>query len=176
MNPLHKLLDGCLQIMTILLLLALAVLVIAAVVFRYSGNSFVFYDEVASVLLAWLTYYGAALAASRRAHLGLDAGLQAMSPKARRYAFVFAEIVVIGFFAVSGWYGWLVLEFMAGEALISLPWVPMILVQSVIPICAALFISAQLLSMPQAYRDLVAGRTADERELEEALAQQEPHA
>lgn len=169
----HKLIDGLLQVITILLLLSLAGLVIAAVIFRYIGHSLVFYDEVASVLLAWLTYYGAALAASRRAHLGLDAGLQAMSLKVRRISFIFAEFVVIGFFAVTGWYGWLVLDFMAGEALISLPWVPMMLVQSVVPIGAALFISVQLLSMPNAWRDLAAGRTADERELAEALEHQD---
>lgn len=166
---LHKLIDGLLQVITIVLLLSLALLVVLAVVFRYSGNSLVFYDEVASVLLAWLTYYGAALAASRRAHLGMDAGLRAMPPGLRRWAFVISELLVIGFFALVGWYGWLVLEFMVGEALISLPWVPMVLVQSVIPIGAGLFIAAQLISLPQAWRDLAAGRSADDRELADAL-------
>ena len=123
-----------------------------AVVFRYSGHSLVFYDEVASVMLAWLTYYGAALAASRRAHLGLDAGLQALPQALRMVAFIVSEVLVVGFFVIVAWYGWLVLEFMAGEALISLPDVPMQLVQSVIPIGAALFIIAQLVSLPEAWR------------------------
>ena len=44
---------------------ALAVEVIAGVVFRYSGYALVWYDEVATILLAWVTYYGSALAVPR---------------------------------------------------------------------------------------------------------------
>ena len=43
---------------------ALAVVVVLGVGFRKFGAALVWYDEVASVLLAWLTYYGAALAAT----------------------------------------------------------------------------------------------------------------
>ena len=50
-------------------MIALAVEVTVGVVFRYSGHSLVWYDEVASMLLAWLTFYGSALAvAEARAH------------------------------------------------------------------------------------------------------------
>ena len=169
MHQARAIVDGLLQVVTIVLLLGLALLVVAAVVFRYGGSSLVFYDELASVMLAWLTYYGAALAAVRRAHLGLGAGLVAMPLGMRRVAFLASEILVIGFFAVIAWYGWLVLEFMAGEALISLPWVPMQLVQSVIPIGACLFIFAQVTSLPEAWRDLAGGRSAEDREIEEAI-------
>jgi TRAP-type C4-dicarboxylate transport system permease small subunit len=50
----------------ITLMVSLTALVVIAVIFRKSGASLSFYDEVASVLLAWITYYGAALAALRR--------------------------------------------------------------------------------------------------------------
>ncbi len=40
------------------------------VVYRTFGVSLVWYDEVASILLAWLTFYGAALASVKRAHIG----------------------------------------------------------------------------------------------------------
>lgn len=173
MSLAHRIVDGILQIVTSLLLLGLAILVICAIVFRYSGNSLIFYDEIASVMLAWLTYYGAALAASRRAHLGLDAGLRAMPPKTRKIAFIISETVIISFFTITGYYGYLVLQFLAGEALISLPWFPMVVVQSVIPIGALCFIIAQALSLPGAWRDTLHGRSADERELAEALAHQE---
>ena len=46
----------------IVLMAALAAEVVAGVVFRYSGHSLVWYDEVATILLAWVTFYGAALA------------------------------------------------------------------------------------------------------------------
>ena len=32
-------------------------------VYRKAGASLTWYDEIASILLAWVTYYGAALAA-----------------------------------------------------------------------------------------------------------------
>ena len=172
MSALHKAVDVVLQVATIVLILGLAVLVVAAVLFRYTGNSLIFYDELASVMLAWLTYYGAALAASRRAHLGFGAGVQAMPPTARTVAFVASELLVVGFFLIVAWYGWNVLEFMAGEALISLPWLKLQLVQSVIPVGAILFILAQLTSLPEAWRDLRDGRSADQREIDEALSQQ----
>ena len=41
---------------------ALALLVVVGVVSRKAGFSLVWYDEVAAILLAWLTYSGAALA------------------------------------------------------------------------------------------------------------------
>ena len=40
----------------IVLMNALAVEVTAGVLFRYSGNSLVWYDEVATILLAWVGY------------------------------------------------------------------------------------------------------------------------
>ena len=50
-------------------MVVLAVEVTLGVVFRASAQSLVWYDEVASVLLAWLTFYGSALASVQaRAH------------------------------------------------------------------------------------------------------------
>ena len=53
------------------LLASLAVIVLMGVTYRKLGISMVWYDEVASIALAWLTYYGAALAAlnGQRNHL-----------------------------------------------------------------------------------------------------------
>ena len=47
----------------LVLMTVLATIVVLGVVFRKTGAALVWYDEVASILLAWLTYYGAALAA-----------------------------------------------------------------------------------------------------------------
>ena len=54
---------------------------------------------------------------------------------------------MIGFFAVTFWYGYVVLGVMDDEYLITLPFVPTALVQAIIPIGAALFIVAEFLSM-----------------------------
>jgi TRAP-type C4-dicarboxylate transport system permease small subunit len=135
-----------------LLLVTLTLVVVVAVVYRRAGHSLVWYDEVASVLLAWLTYYGAALAALKRAHIGFSGLVDGLRPRLRLAAVLFGEICVIGFFALLAWTGWQVLQVLQGTNLVSLPWVPVQLTQSVIPIGAALFIVAQLLSLPDVLR------------------------
>ena len=65
------------------LMSTLALLVMAAVVLRAANAPLIWYDEVAGVLLAWITYYGAALAALKRAHLGFP-NLVARLPAAAR--------------------------------------------------------------------------------------------
>lgn len=132
------------------LVAALAVVVIAGVAFRKAGASLVWYDEVASIILAWLTYYGAALAALRRCHIGVPTLVDALPPKARVWAVVAAEAAVLLFFAVMAWAGWRVQGVLAGTTLVSLPSVPAALAHSAIPIGAVLFAAAQLASFPDA--------------------------
>jgi len=64
-----------------------------------------------------------------------------------------AEAVVIGFFLILAWYGYIVLVVLEGDTLISLPWISTQVTQSVIPISAVLFIIAELLNMPQIMRE-----------------------
>ena len=135
-----------------LLLVTLTVVVVVAVVYRRAGHSLVWYDEVASVLLAWLTYYGAALAALKRAHIGFSGLVDGLPPRLRLAGVLFGEVCVIGFFALLAWTGWRLLQVLQGVHLVSLPWVPVQLTQSVIPIGAVLFIVAQLLSLPEVLR------------------------
>jgi len=59
-------------------MVTLSVVVIVAVCYRIAGDSLSWYDEVASILLAWITYYGAALAALQRKHVGFVRGGLAM--------------------------------------------------------------------------------------------------
>jgi TRAP-type C4-dicarboxylate transport system permease small subunit len=141
------------------LLVTLATIVVVAVVYRRAGHSLVWYDEVASILLAWLTYYGAALAALKRAHIGYDGLVVRLDPRWRVAAVLLGEACVIAFFALLAWTGWRVLQVLEGVHLISLPWVPVQLTQSVIPIGATLFIIAQLLSLPDVLRRARDGRT-----------------
>ena len=130
-----------------MLMVVLAVEVTVGVVFRTSGHSLIWYDEVASVLLAWLTFYGAALASVKRAHIGCPELLDAMPWRARRAFNIAAEIVVIAFFVLLGWVGASVLPILATDALVSIPSIPMSVVQSVIPISATLIVVAELLHL-----------------------------
>lgn len=155
---------------TILLMVALTVVVVVAVVFRLLGDSFSWYDEVAVIGLAWVTYYGSALAALRRRHIGFDSVLLALPKPVRLTAAVVAEAVVLGFFLLLGWAGMRVLAVLAGDTLVSLDWVPVQLTQSVIPVGAALFIAAQLLSMPAYLRSVRDGVSLDHPEIQEEPA------
>ena len=44
------------------MMVALAATVLLGVSFRFAGSALVWYDEVAAVQLAWITYYGSAYA------------------------------------------------------------------------------------------------------------------
>ncbi|TCD14210.1 TRAP transporter small permease [Oricola cellulosilytica] len=145
----------------IVLMITLTTVVVVAVIYRKLGASLSWYDEIASVLLAWVTYYGAALAALKRSHIGFDDVLLALPRKARAVAVVFSEIFVIGFFTLLAWAGLKVLGILEGETLVSLTWVPVSVTQSIIPIGAILFIIAELLSLPDYWRDVLAGRSVE---------------
>jgi TRAP-type C4-dicarboxylate transport system permease small subunit len=139
--------ERALEWVVIALMAVLATEVTAGVVFRYLGHALIWYDEMASVLLAWLTFYGAALASVKRAHIGCPELLDAMGWRARRAFNIAAELVVIAFFVLLGWVGASVLPILATDALVSLQWIPMSIVQSVIPISAALIVVAELLHL-----------------------------
>ena len=140
------------EYIVIILMITLSVLVVVAVIYRKSGMSLSWYDEVASVLLAWLTYYASALAALTRGHIGFNGLLNAMKPSLRVPVLIIGEILVIGFFLLLAWFGVQVLVILGGDNLTSLTWVPTRLTQSVIPIGAALFVVGQLLSFPEMWR------------------------
>lgn len=150
---LRRAFERLLEVVTILLMVGLAAVVIVSVVYRWSGASLAWYDEVASVQLAWLTYYAAALAALKRAHIGVPGPVAATPPGLRVALTVLAKLIVIGFFIALGWLGYEVLVILEGDTLISLPWVSTQFTQSVIPIGAALFIIAELLNLPVDLRD-----------------------
>ena len=141
--------ERLLEIVVILIMVSLTVIVLVAVIYRKAGASLSWYDEVASVLLAWLTYYGAALAAIHREHIGFAGLIKALKPSLRIPLVLVSEVCIIGFFALLAWVGIEVLVILKGDNLISLPHVPTRLTQSVIPIGAILFIIAELLSLPE---------------------------
>ena len=156
---LRSLLDNTLKSIVISLMILLTTIVVVAVAYRKLGASLSWYDEVASIVLAWLTYYGAALAALHRQHLGFDSVLLGMPRPVRLAAVVVAEVLVIGFFALLAYAGWRVLEVVGNENLISLPWVPVSFTQSVIPIGAVLFILCELVSLPEYWKSVAAGHS-----------------
>ena len=127
-----------------ILMVVLAAEVTIGVVFRTIGHSLSWYDEVASVLLAWLTYYGSALASVKRAHIGCPEVIDQMPWGPRRAFGIFAQVLVIAFFVLLGLVGAQILPVLHGESLVSLDWLPMSVVQSVIPISSLLIVIAEI--------------------------------
>ena len=125
------------------LMVLLAVEVTLGVLFRAMGSALVWYDEVASVLLAWLTFYGSALASVKRAHIGCPEVVDQLPAGWKRALAILVQVLVIGFFGLLGWVGLQIMPILAGETLVSLSWVPMNFVQSVIPVSSALIVVAE---------------------------------
>lgn len=145
--------ERLMEYVVILLMAALALEVTVGVVFRTFGAALVWYDEIASVLLAWLTFYGAALAAVKRAHIGFPGLVRAAKPALRLPLTLFAEALVFAFFGLLAWVGWSVMDVLATDYLVSLPEVSVKYTQSVIPISAALFIVGEALVLPEVLRE-----------------------
>ena len=164
MSTLRQTLDALLQWTVIFLMVMLTVVVILAVFARKLGASLVWYDEIASIMLAWVTYYAAAYAALKRQHIGFDGVLLRLPLTARKIAVVIAEALVIGFFLLLTWAGLEVLSVVGGDRLVSLTWMPIAVTQSVIPIGGALFIICELVSLPDYWRSVIAGRSAEHPE------------
>jgi TRAP-type C4-dicarboxylate transport system permease small subunit len=164
--------DRALTAFVIFLLASLAIIVLMGVTYRKLGIAMVWYDEVASIALAWLTYYGAALAALKRAHIGFPGLVNAMPPMLRVPVVLLGEAIVIGFFVLLAWYGYQVLVILEGDTMVSLTWVPTQLTQSVIPVGAVMFILAQLFSLPELLAQARGAGVVDaeKMELEKELA------
>ena len=140
--------ERALEVITGALLLILAIEVIAGVAFRAAGKPLSWYDEVASVLLAWITYYGSALAALKKSHIAFPGLVNALPRGGRYVALVIREVVVLSLFLVLAYEGTRILGVLAGETLVTID-IPVTLTQSVIPVGAVLFVMAELLNLPE---------------------------
>ena len=149
--------EKLLEAIVILLMAVLAIEVTVGVIFRSMGHSLVWYDEVASILLAWLTFYGSALAAAKRAHIGCPEVVAMLPPRVRFAVRIATEVLVIVFFALIAWVGYSVLDVLATDNLVSLPQVSVKYTQSVIPISAVLILVAEILTMPAVLAEALRG-------------------
>jgi TRAP-type C4-dicarboxylate transport system permease small subunit len=158
-----------LEWITVFLMILLTAIVTVAVIARLSGQSFSWYDEVAAIMLAWITYYGSALAVLKRRHIGFDTVLLKLPLTYRMAALLLGEAIVLTFFILMARAGFQVLEVLQGDMLVSLTWVPVQFTQSVIPIGAILFIICQLLSLPGYWKLTAAGISIEHAEIEEEV-------
>jgi TRAP-type C4-dicarboxylate transport system permease small subunit len=139
---------GVIEWWAVFLLVLLVVLVCVGVFFRYVlDSSLAWYDEFASYLLVWLTFYGAVTASYHNRHIQFSTVLERLMPNTRRKLEVIAELFVLGFHFVLLYYGWLLMRKMGDETAVSLAWIKMGWVYSVLPITGGfmLLISASRL-------------------------------
>ncbi len=169
LSRINRMFSRVLEWITISLMIVLTLIVTLAVMARLIGQSFSWYDEIAAILLAWITYYGSALAALHRRHIGFDTMLLRIPRKLRILALLGGEIIVLLFFFLMARAGLQVLEVLAGDTLISLTWVPVQLTQSIIPIGAILFMICQVLSLPAYLKMTAAGISLEHADIEEEV-------
>jgi len=79
----------------------------------------------------------------------------------RKILWVVSKIIIYGFFILLAYYGFKVLTLIRGETLVTLEWVPQILVQSVIPIGSLLFMLSETLRLREDYEDVMSGKKRD---------------
>ncbi|WP_235207425.1 TRAP transporter small permease [Halomonas salina] len=156
-----------LEIIVFLNVVALSGVIIVGFMSRLLGSPFSWYDEVASVGLAWLTYYGAALAAAKGAHITCPSIINMAPPAIRLPVALLAEAITAAFFVLLAYTGYQVVMILEGSTLISLTDVSLQLTQSVIPIGSTLFIIAQILRLPEVIESARGAGFVD-HELEEA--------
>lgn len=169
MNAIRRIYDRILEAIAVVMIVGVTVIVTMGFVYRWIGESLVWYDEVASISLCWLTYYAGALAALRGAHIGFSGFVNSLPANLRVAATLFSSLVTIGFFAVLAVMGMKVVDILGGDTLVSIPWLPLRFTQSVIPIASVLFVIAELLRLPDLLREARKGPLID-HELQEALA------
>jgi TRAP-type transport system small permease protein len=148
---LDRMRSGYVRVLEWIVIALMAILFIEVslgVIYRTIGISLVWYDEVASILLAWLTFYGSALASVKRAHIGCPELVDLAPARARAVVRVIAQLATIAFFLLMGWEGYKVLGVLEGDRLVSLSEVPVAWVQSVVPISAVLIVLAELITLP----------------------------
>lgn len=145
---------------SVLLLVLMVAIVVVGVFFRYVvGASLAWYDEFASYLLVWLTFYGAVVVSYRRRHISFDTLAERLGRAGRRLVNTVAEVLVLAFQIVLAYYGWVALDAMAFDTAVSMTWVRMTWVYSVLPVSGALMLAISAVHLA----DLLRGGTPEAR-------------
>ena len=102
----NKILDSIEEIICIICTVVMVCITFANVICRWTGiGSLAFSEEIATYLFILLSMMGTAIAAKRRAHLGLTILPDAVNFKARKALLVFVYALCTVFSAVLCYYG-----------------------------------------------------------------------
>ena len=101
-----RILDRIEEIVAAVCLSVMTILAFANVVARYVFSaSFSFSEEITTYLFVLLSLLGTAIAARRRAHLGLTILTDVVSPKVRRILHIIGYLFAVGFTGAIFYYG-----------------------------------------------------------------------
>jgi len=136
-NGIVKILENIL----ILLVIGLTLSVLWGVFTRFClGHQASFTDELARILLVWVSMIGAALAFGLKAHLGVDFFINKLQPCARKILNVVVQLVTITLTVVIFLVGGISLALaQMGQQLPTMPWLSRGMVYAAIPV-AGVFI------------------------------------
>ncbi len=141
MRKAYERLVWVLQVWTGALALAMLALVVVGVFYRYVvGEALSWYDEFAGYVLVWLTMYGSVVALAKRTHIGFETVVEKLPPRARQAAEVLATLCIMGFALVMVVAGWQLVQGMSDDTAVSVPWIRMAWVYSVMPISGGLML------------------------------------
>ena len=143
--------DRYLQYFIFLQMIFLSLTVVVGVCFRWSGHSLVWYDEIAGIQLAWITYFGSAYASLKGLHIGMPTLIKVFPKDIRKILFFLSKIIILIFFLILTYYGTKVIIVLRGDTLVTLDWIPQSFVQSVIPLSSLLIIISEIFYYKQSY-------------------------
>ena len=144
--------DRYLQYFIFLQMIFLSLTVVVGVCFRWSGHSLVWYDEIAGIQLAWITYFGSAYASLKGLHIGMPTLIKVFPKDIRKILFFLSKIIILIFFLILTYYGTKVIIVLRGDTLVTLDWIPQSFVQAVIPASSILIIISEFFSYEEAYK------------------------
>jgi TRAP-type C4-dicarboxylate transport system permease small subunit len=162
----ERMVTRALEVWAGFLLVLMVVVVTAGVFYRYVLNAALsWYDEFASYLLVWLTFYGAVLATQRDVSIEFDEVVRRLAPGTRRVVEAASGILTLAFHLMLLVYGIVLMRSMGAETAISLPGVKMAWVYSVLPISGALMLAFSAVQVVRRWRGRRAASGAIETEV-----------
>lgn len=127
------------------LMVAMVALVTVGVFFRYVVDaSLSWYDEFASYLLVWLSFYGAVVATYRGRHISFETLAERARPSLRRAFGLASDVGSCLFQAVLFVYGIALVRAVGEETAVSIQQVRMVWIYSVLPISGGLMLLVSL--------------------------------
>jgi len=98
-------------------------------------------------MLVWLTFFGTVVADYHKRHIGFEVVVDKLAPALRRVVDLAAEFAVLGFQFVLFYYGWVLMQRMGDETAISLPWVKVTWISSVLPVTGGIMLLISITRM-----------------------------